>query len=192
MKKVGIPYEMRDGKLYVPPIEWPQRCPCCGNDKVNAQYKLEHQARYVSSTVGSTTRSSYFPLKWQVPFCEICINHTTRVTTLRVIIILLVLILPIVLSIVLRVGSDSLIVTLLIIGSILAGVILYQVLLRMMVISKMTKTCVHYGDAIFASDNEQRVFFHFYRDDQAGLFAQLNHEELMEDTKPNFWSLKRK
>ncbi len=42
----------------------------------------------------------------------------------------------------------------------------------MMVYSKMTKACAHYREAIYATSDEQRIFFHFFRDEQAALFAQ--------------------
>jgi hypothetical protein len=191
MKKVGVPYEMREGKLHMPPTAWPMRCPCCGSEKANAQYKLEFSARYVSETRGTTTTSTYYPLEWQVPYCENCKIHTTRSTNLLVIITVLIILMPIVLAVVFGVTSDSGSVLLLIIGSLIIGVILFQVLKRVFVISKMTKACAHHRFAIFASCDEQRVFFHFYRDEQAALFAQANNSEPMDDEKPNFWSLKR-
>jgi hypothetical protein len=191
MKKVGIPYEMREGKLNMPSTAWPLRCPCCGGDNANAHYKLEHKARDVSVTTGTTTSSTFYPLEWQVPYCENCKTHTTRSTNLLVIITVLIILTPIVLSIALGVASDSGSVTLIIIGSLIIGVILYQILKRVLVVSKMSKACAHHRFAVFATDDERRIFFHFYRDDQAGLFAQLNNAELMDDVKPNFWSLKR-
>jgi hypothetical protein len=191
MKKVGIPYEMREGKLNMPPVNWPVRCPCCGSEKANTQYKLEHNARYVSVTSGTTTSSTYYPLKWQVPYCENCKTHTTRSTNLLVIITVLTILSPIVLSLALGVVSDSASVLLLIIVSIISGIILYQILKRVLVVSKMTKACAHHRFAVFASDDMQRVFFHFYRDEQAALFAQANNSEVMDDIKPNFWSLKK-
>jgi hypothetical protein len=191
MKKVGVPYEMQEGKLHMPPVNWPVRCPCCGNDNANAYYKLECKARDVSVTTGTGTATTYYPLEWQVPYCENCRTHATRVTNLLVIIVLLVLISPIVLSIALGVVSDSMSVLIIVVSSILVGVILYQVLLRVMVYSKMTNACIHYREAIYATSDEQRIFFHFFRDDQAALFAQANNSEPEDDEKPNFWSLKK-
>jgi hypothetical protein len=191
MKKVGVPYKMREGKLHLPPTAWPMRCPCCGSDNANAHYKLEHKARGVSVTSGTTTTSTYYPLEWQVPYCENCIIHTSRSTNLLVIITVLIILMPIVLAIALGVASDSGSVLLLIIGSLIIGIILYQVLKRLLVNSKMSKACAHHRFAIFATSDEQRIFFHFYRDEQAALFAQANNSEPMDDEKPNFWSLKR-
>ena len=192
MKKVGIPYEMREGKLNMPPVKWPVRCPCCGSDKVDGQFKLEHKAREVRSSSTTSSSSSYYPLEWQVPYCEVCKAHAARTTTLLVISVLLVLILPIVLAIGLGVVSDSMSVILLIAGSIMFAMILYQVLLRVMVFPKMTKSCAHYREAIFVTDDEKSMVFHFYRDDQAGLFAQANNSGVLDDIKPSFWSMKRK
>ncbi len=79
MKKIGIPYEMREGKLIMPPTAWPMRCPCCGSDNTNAHYKLEHKARDVSVTTGTTTTSTFYSLEWQVPYCENCKTHMTRI-----------------------------------------------------------------------------------------------------------------
>lgn len=191
MKKVGIPYEMREGKLHMPPVNWPVRCPCCGIDNANAHYKLECKARDVSVTTGTTTATTYYPLQWQVPYCENCRTHATRVTNLLVIIVLLVLISPVVLSIALGVVSDSISVLIIAVSSILVGVILYQVLLRVMVYSKMTKACAHHREAIYATSDEQRIFFHFFRDDQAVLFAQVNNSEVMDDIEPTSRSLKK-
>ena len=191
MKKVGIPYEMREGKLYMPPVNWPVRCPCCGSDNANAHYKLECKARYDRVTSGTSTTSTYYPLDQQVPYCETCRTHATRVSNLLLIIVLLILISPIVLSIALGVVSDSMSVLIIVVSSTLVGVILYQVLLRVMVYSKMTKACVHYREAIYATSDEQRIFFHFFRDEQAALFAQANNSEPEADEKPNSWSLKR-
>jgi hypothetical protein len=191
VKKVGIPYEMREGKLNMPPVNWPVRCPCCGSEKANTEYTLEHNARYVSVTSGTTTSSTYYPVKWQVPYCENCKIHTERSTNILYIIVFLVILSPIVLSIALGVVSDSARVLLLIIGSIIAGIVLYQILLRTWVASKMNKSCAHHRFAVFATDDARRIYFHFYRDEQAALFAQANNSEVMDDIKPNFWSLKK-
>ena len=100
MKKVGIPFEMREGKLHMPPVNWPVRCPCCGSEKVDGQFKLEHRAREVSSSTTTSTSSTYYPLEWQVPYCEVCKAHAARTMSLFVVIIFVVIILPIVLAIV--------------------------------------------------------------------------------------------
>ncbi len=123
MKKVGVPYEMREGKLIMPPTVWPMRCPCCGSEKANANFKLECKAKYDSVTSGTSTTSTYYPLEWQVPYCENCRTHATRVSNLLLIIVLLILISPIVLSIALGVVSDSMSVLIIVVSSTLVGVI---------------------------------------------------------------------
>ncbi len=190
MKKVGLPYEIQENKLYMPAVIWPPKCVCCGGETGKTSYDLEHKARYASTTSGSTTTSSYYVLEWQVPCCEQCRVHATRASNLLVATIMLIILVPIVLVIVLGAVSSTLTFLLLLAASIVIGVVLYQVLLRMIVYSKMTDRCSHYGSALFARDDTSSIFFHFYNDEQARQFAELNQAELEEAEKPNFWRLK--
>jgi len=192
MKKVGIRYEFQEGKMIFPPIVWPQRCPCCGSEQISAQYLLNHRARYTSTTVGRTTTSTYFPLHWSIPYCEPCKKHAHQQSNLAGVIILLDLLLMLALLFTLASRVNDLLIVVLLAGSILAAVILYQILLRLVVFPKLTEACTHSSYAVTASDDAQMVFFHFYRNEHAELFAQLNHSEAIEAIKPSFWSLKRK
>jgi hypothetical protein len=191
MKKVGIPYQIREGKLYMPPVAWPQCCPCCGSEQANSPYHLECKARLVSAATASTTTSTYYPLEWQVPYCEHCKAHMELVNRAILIAIAVFFILPITLTLALGKASDGMFFVLALLGGAAIAVILYQILLRVMVRSKMAPTCANFRNAIYASDEAQRIFFHFHRDEQAWMFAQLNHAELMDDIQPTFWTLRR-
>ena len=191
MKKVGIPYEILQDKLYMPSVIWPQKCVCCGKETDKTTFDLEHKARYASTTSGSTTTSNYYPLEWKVPCCERCRDHATQASNLFAAIVVLTILAPIILVIVLGAESSTLAFLLLLVASVVIGVTLYQVLLRLLVFSKMTGSCAHYGNALFATDDAGSVVFHFYRDELAEHFAQLNNAKPIDAEKPNFWRLKK-
>lgn len=187
MKKVGIPYEIREEKLYMSSILWSQKCLCCGSEKDTTMYDLEHKARYESTASGTTTTSSYYPLAWKVPYCERCKAHAAQVTNLLWGIIFLAILMPVVLVIALGAESSTLIFILLSAVSAVVGVILYQALFRLLISPKMTGNCAHHAYAVFAADDKKSVFFHFYNEEQATIFARMNNAELMDAEKPNFW-----
>lgn len=190
MKKVSSAYAIQEDRLIMPPVQWSQTCMCCGGETGGTTLELEHKARYVSSTTGSTTSSSYFLLTWRVPYCVRCRAHAIQTGNLLAATILGVILLPIVLTLVLGAASSTLVFLLLLATSVVMGVVVHKVLLWLLITSKMTQHCTHHGKAIVASDDTTSVFFHFCNDQQAQHFAALNNAELTKAEKPSFWRLK--
>ncbi len=191
MKKVGIPYDIREGKLFMVPVQWPQKCVCCGVAEDNTNYEIVYKAHHTSTTVGSTTKSNFYPLTWKLPYCDRCKTHATQTSNLFMVIVVLCILMPIVSVIALGKTSSTVAFLIALAASIILGIIAYQVLLRTVVFSKMTDSCTHHADALFGSDDSEQIYFHFYNDEIAEGFAQMNRAELMDTVKPNFWTGKK-
>ncbi len=177
MKKVAIPYNIEAKTLTMPPVIWPARCPCCGVPQAGADYKLEFKAQYQSNDVGSTTRSTYYPLSWQVPMCAACQKHVKAQENLLMIIIVVGLLLTIFIPMIFGFISDTFRVFGVLVGAILAGVFTYQLVLRLSIRPKMTSTCADLKRPIYGADGETSVEFHFHNEAIADEFALLNGAE---------------
>jgi hypothetical protein len=70
---------MQDNKLSMPELRWPQYCICCGAPNPAEQLNLQHAARYSSVTdrnyTYTTTTTSGYYLRWEVPCCKACQAH---------------------------------------------------------------------------------------------------------------------
>jgi len=172
MKHVGIAYAFHDEKLAMPPVIWPQRCPCCGIDQVDAQYNLKHKARATQSRQGTSTVSTYYELDWDVPYCSACVSHAKPIDGLAAVIGFFGLILIIVFA--LAASDDFLPMVGAIAGTALLGLVAYQVVLRAVIHPRMTDDCVWHSYALFARSDYQKVYFHFRNNDYGAWFAAIN------------------
>ena len=168
-----------------------QKCVCCGAEVDNISYEIVYKAQLQKTTAGSTTTSNFYPLTWQVPYCDRCKTHATQTSNLFMVIVVLCILMPIVSVFALGKTSSTMAFLIALAASIILGIIAYQVLLRTVVFSKMTDSCTHYADALFGSEDETHIFFNFYNDEIAEGFAQMNRAELMDTVKPNFWTGKK-
>lgn len=194
MKKVNIPYTLQESpmgmQLVMPSITFPSKCPCCGSTHPDRSYTLDFKARHTSSTVGTASTSTYYPLSWQVPFCRACLAHVKKLENLTYIIIAACILLPIILPIVFGFVSYGLLIVAVLIGCIILGVVTYQIALRLFIRPKMSRSCAHHRYPLFATDAVSAVEFNYYNDAIAEEFALLNHREAVPTEKPNFWKLK--
>lgn len=181
MRKASIPYEIREQKLYMPPVAWPLRCPCCGREEAMNKYELKHMAQYQRSATPTTSSSSGYALEWQVPYCERCVGHEKPASSITPAMLVIGVLLTVTFGIVV---GQVVPILLFIAGLVVAGVILYQVLQRVIVFPRMTSTCATPHCAVLVSDKDDEVFFHFYNDEYAKQFADVNHVELTDDAPP--------
>jgi hypothetical protein len=185
MKTVGIPYSMSGDRLVPPVVLWPQQCPCCGSE-ANTYFLLQHRAREISSTDYSrTTTTTYYQLRWNVPYCQPCKGHATISSNLLLWISLVLIFLALGVFLILLSRIDPLVLSIiLILGSFAAGAVIYQIFKRLLVRSKMSSACAHDAAAINVSDDFEKLYFHFYRNDQAEMFALMNHSEALDFVHP--------
>jgi hypothetical protein len=182
MKKVNIPYQMQANKMIVPPVAWPKICPCCGSQQADATYSYSYRARQISTTTGAGSTSTYYDLKFEYPICKQCNSHAQTIANLPAFFFLGGLLLIIALGVAL--SDDLLPMLAYMAGTVVLALILYQLILRLVVLPKKKPTCANTGYPIYASDDESNIVFHFYRDDYAALFANFNQSPLMDDTPP--------
>ena len=185
MKKVAIPYQIEANTLTMPPVTWPARCPCCGEPQTGADYKMDFKAQFQSNDVGTTTRSTYYPLSWQVPMCATCQKHVKAQENLLMIIVVVGLLLTIFIPMIFGFISDTFRVFGVLAGAILAGVITYQLVLRFSIRPKMTSTCTDLKSPVYGADGPSCVEFHFHNETIADEFALLNGSDavIVEKTK---------
>jgi hypothetical protein len=183
---VSIPYELRDNKLWMRSITWPDQCPCC-DEKDSAAlgtYKYEHKARYSQTSTGSTTTTTSLPLEWEVPYCLSCQEHMKIAENWKNGIFAVCFLLPIILTLIID-ASSSMLILLLYALFIIGGFALYTIIVKAVVKPKLNPTCLDYNLAFWASSpptDDYRVVFNFERDEYAQAFAELNMAELENNT----------
>ena len=185
MVKVSIPYSTQEGKLHMQPVVWPQQCPCCKSRNVSAEYGLSHKAgqKIVSSTPTQTT-STHYPLNWNVPYCQACLDHIHAASMMGLaafgIWVVLALILffalpdPATASGGLRAFTFFLVLG----GPILPAWIGYRVLSRRVADSKRKPECIDRHATLSVSSEEGHIIFAFEDDEYGALFAELNGRPL--------------
>ncbi len=179
---VSIPYELRENKLWMKSLTWPDQCPCC-NEKDSAAlgtYKYEYKARYSQTSTGSTTTTTSFPLKWEVPYCLKCQEHMKIAENWKMGIMMICFFMPIILTLIID-ASSSILILLLYAAFIIGGFTLYQIIVKTVVKPKLKPTCLDYNLAFRASSpptDDFRVVFNFEREEYAKSFAELNMAEL--------------
>ena len=179
---VSIPYELRENKLWIQAIVWPDQCPCCGeSDSANlGRTNYSHQARYSQVTTGTQTTTTSYPLDWEVPYCLACQAHVKTAETWKYGLAAICFIAPLILVLAIDASSTALFLlmyALFIVG----GLVLYKVIVETVVKSKLKDTCLGYNIAFWASSppiDEHRIIFNFNRDAYARRFAELNQAQL--------------
>ena len=116
-----------------------------------------------------------------MPYCELCESHAKPASSITPTILVIGVLLTLAFGIVV---GQIVPILLFIAGLVIAGVILYQVLLRVIVFPRLTSTCATHHYAVLVSDKDNKVFFHFYNDEYAKQFADVNHVELTDDAPP--------
>lgn len=179
---VSVPYELRENKLFVQPVSWPDQCPCCGekDDTALGKYTYKHSARYSQTASGSKTTTSSFPLEWQVPYCLHCLEHMKIAENWKIGIITACLFLPMILVLIIDASSTMLFIYMYA-GFIIAGYLLYKIILASVVRPKLKATCLSHDQAFWASSpptEDLRIIFNFDTEEYARSFAALNSADL--------------
>ena len=58
-----------------PPVEWPDRCTCCGKPSPGSHGALTHTILSVSNTAPGTVLAEPIHMHWRVPTCPACLEH---------------------------------------------------------------------------------------------------------------------
>jgi hypothetical protein len=179
---VSVPYELRENKLWIQLIAWPEQCPCC-NEKESAAlgtYKYKHGARYSQTSTGTQTTTTSFPLEWEVPYCQKCQEHVNTAENWRIGIVAFCIFVPIIL--VLAIDASSTILALVMYAVfIMGGLALYKIIVETVVKPKQKPNCLDYNLAFWASSpptEEHRIIFNFDREEYAQNFAAMNLVEM--------------
>lgn len=173
---VSIPYELRENKLWMQTIVWPDQCPCCGSSTQLGKFEYFHQTRYSQVTTGTQTTTTSYPLVWEVPYCLECQEHAQTATSWKYGIIGICLFVPLILWLAID-APPLLLYALFIVG----GLVLYKIIVETVVKSKLKPTCLDYSIAFWASSpptDEHRIIFNFDMEAYARRFAELNQAEL--------------
>ncbi len=179
---VSIPYELRENKLWMKSLTWPDQCPCC-NEKDGAAlgtYKLEHKARHSQTSTATGTTTTSFPLEWDDPYCLKCQEHMKIAENWKNGIFVACFFLPIILTLIIDASSSILILLLYALFAI-GGFALYYIIVKTVVKPKLKPTCLDYSLVIRVSSpptDDFRVVFNFEREEYAKAFAELNMAEL--------------
>jgi len=162
--------------IYVPEVIWPQQCVCCGGEATSEHYHLNHFVpAHTPQEYGSTTVTKNFPLEWQVPCCPSCAKHSKLSSDISKNIGFILI--AIGLFCFIAVFNDTPVLSGLIFLStaVIAGVVLYWLLMMSMVFPKKKSTCTNHAYAVKVSSDEEYIFFHFSNAEYAKLFAQMNN-----------------
>ncbi len=179
---VSIPYELRENKLWIKPIAWPDQCPCC-NEKDSAAlgtYKFEYKARYSRISSGTQEKATFFPLEWEVPYCLKCQDHMKTAENWKFGIIAICMFVPLILVLAIDASSTVLALSLYTLF-ILGGLALYKIVIETVVKQKQNPTCQDYNVVFWASSpptDEHKIVFNFDTEEYARTFAALNSAEL--------------
>ena len=180
---VSIPYKVQDVNLLVQPITWPEQCPCC-NEKVLdslGTYKYQHKARSISTSTGTQTVTTSFPLEWDVPYCLPCQEHMKIAENSMVGIVAACIFIPLILVLIID-ASSTMLFLLMYALFIIGGLILYKIIQETVVKRKLKPTCQGHGLAFSASSpptDVHDIVFNFDSEDYARTFAELNNAALV-------------
>ena len=58
-----------------PPVEWPDRCACCGKPSPGSHGALTHTILSISNTAPGTVLAEPLLMHWRVPTCPACLEH---------------------------------------------------------------------------------------------------------------------
>ena len=175
---VSIPYELRENKLWMQTIVWPDQCPCCGESSGTelGKYRYSHKARYSQVTTGTQTTATSYPLDWDVPYCMECQEHVKTAENWKYGIVAICLIVPLIL--VLAIDASSTVFFLLMYALfIVGGLVLNQIIVETVVKSKLKAACLDYNVAFWASSpptDEYRIIFNFNTEAYARRFANMD------------------
>lgn len=182
MIKVSIPYPTQEGKLSMQQVAWPQQCPCCKSRDVSAEHGLSHKAEQrVLPGTPSQTRSTYYPLNWNVPYCPTCLDHVGTASMMGIAAFGIWAVLALILFLVLpadpgtsSVGVRVVMFLLVLGGPILPAWIGYKILARRVADSKRKPECINRHVALSVSSEKGHVIFSFDDDEYGALFAEMN------------------
>ena len=179
---VSIPYELRENKLWIQSIAWPDKCPCC-NEKLDAAlgtHNYKDSARYSQISTGTQTRTTFFPLEWEGTYWSAYHEHMKIAENWRVGIIATVIFVPMIL--ILAIDASSTMLFLLMYALFIAGgLALLKIIIATAVKSKLKPTCLDFDLAFWVSSPptaKHKNVFNFDLDEYAETFSLLNSAEL--------------
>lgn len=184
MRWVDIPYEIIENKLARRKVEWPQRCPCCGQDHQNNSYSFGTRVSK-STTFHSTTSKSetYFPVGFSSPYCVACKKHADPSTNIMYIYIVGFFLWVAVgwLIFINGLAYEPLGIVMFLLSAGLIGggcYFLSKALINVLSKSRMKPSCTNHAYAMHASPYNQNIRIMFYNDEYANDFARLNNLEI--------------
>lgn len=181
MRWVDIPYEEIDNKFMIRNVEWPQRCPCCGQDHESEFYNFGTRV-VKSTTLYSNTRKSetFYPVGFTAPYCTDCKRHSSPVNKTFYFYIIGFFLWAAVgwLLFINGLAYETIGMLVFLFSAALIGGGCY--LISRSVINKFSKsrmkpTCSNHHYAVSAFHRNPNIRIQFYSDEYAGDFGRINN-----------------
>jgi hypothetical protein len=180
MVRVSVPFDVREGKLIIQKLTWPNRCPCCKNEGRDPANPLQTLPLKGELTPDASDESRVFPLAWDIPYCTKCISHlgfkSSFHITIYAVVVLAWVFIGLWFFLTGRIGNPMVLVTLVLaLGMLLYMAYLANQLFKIIVIRlRMSSSCTIPGYAVSVSSQGKLLTFTFMNDGYANDFADAN------------------
>jgi len=180
MQKVSVVYEIRDNRLLMQELNWPNNCVCCMENNVSTKYGLHFIAEKEESYTDAAHETKGYPISWNIPYCTKCQKHAERKSNILYALLLIVGLLWAALGYyIYQIGlAENIIAIILFVVSLGALIFLaYQInklLQKIFLKSTIKEQCSNKDYAIEVTSQRPNITFSFYNDKFAQLFLSAN------------------
>jgi len=180
MQKVSVPYEIRDNRLFIQELNWPNNCVCCMDNNVIEKYELHFIVEKEATNTDAAHETKGYPITWNIPYCMDCKKHVERKSNLLYVLLLIVGLLWAALGYyIFQIGlaENTFAIILFVISLVVLLYFAYQInrlLLRVFLKTTFKEQCSNKDYAIEVSSQRPNIFFSFYNDKYAKLFLAGN------------------